>query len=207
MGSKFTATSKVERAREELGAFERQFRTSPGVLVLSSSLDAVAYNSEALQILAFPNSPGRIKSLSSFLAGRIRSKLSTSSSTEGQQFVSEFKSGTRTYQCRAMSLYAGEMGMGTGETTIALLLERRPATALSLKRRIWKEFDLTQRERQTVDLLLQGMTTKEIAHSMKVSPNTVKTYLRLIMTKMKVTTRAGIIGKILVTEPPLTDVG
>jgi DNA-binding CsgD family transcriptional regulator len=41
------------------------------------------------------------------------------------------------------------------------------------------------------------MTTKEIAGSMKVGPNTVKTYLRLIMTKMRVTTRAGIIGKIL----------
>jgi DNA-binding CsgD family transcriptional regulator len=86
-----------------------------------------------------------------------------------------------------------------GETTIALLLERQPSAALSLKRRIWEEFGLTQRERQTVELLLLGMTTKEIAQSMKVSPNTIKTYLRLIMTKMRVTTRAGIIGKILAT--------
>jgi DNA-binding CsgD family transcriptional regulator len=43
------------------------------------------------------------------------------------------------------------------------------------------------------------MTTKEIAHSMNVSSNTVKTYLRQIMTKMRVSRRTGIIGKIIAT--------
>ena len=80
---------------------------------------------------------------------------------------------------------------------IALLFERQPSTTFSLKRQIWKEFELTERQSQTVELLLQGMTTKEIAQSMNISSNTVKTYLRLIMAKMRVTTRAGIVGKIL----------
>jgi len=83
--------------------------------------------------------------------------------------------------------------------TIALLLERQPPTLLSLKRRTWDEFKLTQRERQTIELLLKGMTNKEIALSMNISPTTVKTYLRQIMTKMRVPTRAAIVGKILVT--------
>jgi len=83
--------------------------------------------------------------------------------------------------------------------TIALLLERQPSTLLSLKRRTWDEFKLTQRERQTIELLLKGMTNKEIALSMNISPTTVKTYLRQIMTKMRVPTRAAIVGKILVT--------
>jgi DNA-binding CsgD family transcriptional regulator len=34
---------------------------------------------------------------------------------------------------------------------------------------------------------------------MGLSPNTVKTYLRQIMTKMRVSTRTGIIGKIFAT--------
>ena len=80
---------------------------------------------------------------------------------------------------------------------IALLFERQPSTTASLKRQIWKEFELTERQGQTVELLLLGMTTKEIAQSMNISSNTVKTYLRLIMAKMRVTTRAGIVGKIL----------
>jgi hypothetical protein len=49
----------------------------PGILLLSSSFDAIADSSEALQILALPNNPRRIKQRSAFLAGRIRSKLST----------------------------------------------------------------------------------------------------------------------------------
>jgi DNA-binding CsgD family transcriptional regulator len=173
-------------------------------LLLTSSLDTVAYNWEAAQILAFPDDPERLKRLSAFLASQIRSKLSTGSSKnsknkKGQQFVSVFKSGIRTYQCRAVNLHPGKMGSGTGATTIALLLERQPPAALLLKRRIWEEFELTHRERQTVELVLQGMTTKEIAGSLNVSPNTVKTYLRLIMTKMRVATRSGIVGKILAT--------
>ena len=196
-GSKFRVIGQLGAAEERPDVLESYVSTSPGVLLLSSSLDAVAYNSEALQILAFPNNPRRIKRRSAFLARRVRSRLSIRSSIDGQQFVNEFRSGTRTYQCRAVNLYAGELGAAMVDTPIALLLERQPAAALSLKRRMWKEFNLSQRERQTVDLVLRGMTTKEIAGSMKVSPNTVKTYLRLIMTKMRVTTRAGIIGKIL----------
>jgi DNA-binding CsgD family transcriptional regulator len=41
------------------------------------------------------------------------------------------------------------------------------------------------------------MTTKEIAAAMNISPNTVKSFVRLIMTKLNVSTRPAIIGKIL----------
>jgi len=195
--SKLGSLTKVEWRSKKLRAFEPDFSTSPGILLLTSSLDTVAYNQEALQILAFPNDPNRLKRLPSFLADRIRSKIATRSFIEGQEFVREFKSGSRTYQCRALILQPAKVA--TGKATVALLFERPPAAALSLKRRIWKEFELTRRERQTVELLLQGMTTKEIAHSMNVSSNTVKTYLRQIMTKMRVSRRTGIIGKIIAT--------
>ena len=169
---------------------------APGVLLLNPSLNPVAYNSEAVQILAFPNNPERLKRLPAFLASQIRSKLSARSSlVEGQQFVREFRSGSRTYRCSAVNLRSSKVG--TGDEIIALLFERRPSTTSSLKRQIWKQFELTERQSQTVELLLLGMTTKEIAQSMNISSNTVKTYLRLIMAKMRVTTRAGIVGKIL----------
>jgi len=47
-----------------------------------------------------------------------------------------------------------------------------------------------------VEYLLQGLTSKEIAARMNISPNTVKAFLRLVMVKMKVSTRSGIAGKI-----------
>jgi len=98
-----------------------------------------------------------------------------------------------------VTLQFAEVATGRADASIALLFERPPFAELSLKRRVWKDFELTRRERQTVELLLQGMTTKEIAQSMGLSPNTVKTYLRQIMTKMRVSTRTGIIGKIFAT--------
>jgi LuxR family transcriptional regulator, regulator of acetate metabolism len=56
---------------------------------------------------------------------------------------------------------------------------------------------LTQREKETVELLIQGLTSKEIATRMKISPNTVKAFLRIVMVKMGVSTRSGILGKVI----------
>jgi DNA-binding CsgD family transcriptional regulator len=78
---------------------------------------------------------------------------------------------------------------------VALLLERNTTSSLVLEE-IAKQFDLTQRERETVELLLQGLTSKEIASRMAISPNTVKAFLRLVMVKMGVSTRSGIVGRI-----------
>ena len=58
-------------------------------------------------------------------------------------------------------------------------------------------FHLTEQERETVGFLVEGLTSKEIAQHMNISPNTVKAFIRLVMIKMGVTTRAGIVGKIL----------
>ena len=43
--------------------------------------------------------------------------------------------------------------------------------------------------------LLEGLTSKQIAERMSISTNTVKAFLRLIMIKMDVSTRSGIVGK------------
>jgi DNA-binding CsgD family transcriptional regulator len=59
------------------------------------------------------------------------------------------------------------------------------------------QFDLTPREQEAVMLLVEGLTSKEIAQRMKISPNTVKAFLRLVMVKMDVSTRSGIVGKIV----------
>jgi Bacterial regulatory proteins, luxR family len=48
-----------------------------------------------------------------------------------------------------------------------------------------------------VEFLLSGLSSKEIADRMKISPNTVKATLRVVMIKMGVSTRSGIVGKII----------
>lgn len=56
---------------------------------------------------------------------------------------------------------------------------------------------LTQREQEVVQLLLEGKTNKEVAVSMDIGEYTVKDHVKRIMKKLKVTTRAGIVARIL----------
>jgi DNA-binding CsgD family transcriptional regulator len=82
-----------------------------------------------------------------------------------------------------------------------VLLERDASSSYSALEEVSEQFDLTQRERETVEFLLQGLTSKEIATRMQISPNTVKAFLRLVMVKMKVSTRSGIAGKLAGSRP------
>jgi DNA-binding CsgD family transcriptional regulator len=58
-------------------------------------------------------------------------------------------------------------------------------------------FNFSRREQQAVELLLQGLSNKEIANRMNISPNTVNTFFRLIMIKMGVSSRSAILAKMI----------
>jgi DNA-binding CsgD family transcriptional regulator len=62
---------------------------------------------------------------------------------------------------------------------------------------VYERFRLTQRERAVVELLIQGLTNKEIAGRINISPNTVRAFVRMVMIKFGVSTRAGIVGIML----------
>jgi len=49
---------------------------------------------------------------------------------------------------------------------------------------------LTQRERQILSLLADGLGNKQIAAQLGISPSTVKTHLELLFEKLEVTSRA-----------------
>ena len=171
--------------------------STPGLLLLTESMGGIGYNWEAVRILAFPTKPEQIEHIQRFLAKRVRATLASQRSTGTLQFVGEFRSGQRTYICHALDLCSTDLRAEEKGAATVLVLQRQSSTTLSLKRRARNEFRLSQRECETVELLLEGMTTKEIAAAMNISPNTVKSFVRLIMTKMNVSTRSGIVGKIL----------
>jgi DNA-binding CsgD family transcriptional regulator len=167
--------------------------SQPGFLLIDKSLSTVASNDEAIQILTYPNLPERIKRIDIFLADKIRASLVSRQSSNGLDFVKEFKSGQRRYFCRSFRLDT------VGKTTplqAALLFERCSSGTTALAQ-IGQDFELTQREQETVEFLIQGLTSKEIALRMKISPNTVKAFLRIVMVKMGVSTRSGILGKVI----------
>lgn len=78
---------------------------------------------------------------------------------------------------------------------MAMIFERTATSDLALEE-VCRQFDLTPRERETVELLVQGLTTKEIANRLSISPNTVKAFVRIVMVKMGVSTRSGIVGRL-----------
>jgi DNA-binding CsgD family transcriptional regulator len=77
---------------------------------------------------------------------------------------------------------------------IAVLLERLSEEAAGISR-VAREFGLTPREQETVELLRQGLENKQIAECMSISPYTVKAFLKAIMIKTGASTRSGILGR------------
>lgn len=167
--------------------------SQPGFLLLDNSLGPIASNQEAIKILTYPNTPERVKRIDIFLADKIRTGLASRHPSNGFDFVREFKSGRRRYFCRSFRVETNNKSM---PLLTALLLERSCSGMMAVAQ-LGQEFELTQREKETVELLVQGLTSKEIANRMNISPNTVKAFLRIVMVKMGVSTRSGILGKVI----------
>lgn len=72
----------------------------------------------------------------------------------------------------------------------ALSPEVTPRVMAAAARGARPELHLSSREEQVLREIAQGATTAEIAASLSISPNTVKTHVRRIFRKLEVTNRA-----------------
>lgn len=151
------------------------------------------YNREAIAVLTYPRQAQDFKNLSTLLPHDVLSVLSRSQHYENSHRTEEFRSGRRRYMCRSFTL--DSCSAKRWEPITVLLLERESGKAANFSE-VAERFKLTMREQELVGLLTLGLTSKEIAGRMNISPNTVKTFFHLVMTKMGVCTRAGIVGKI-----------
>jgi DNA-binding NarL/FixJ family response regulator len=167
-----------------------------GFLLLDSSMKPIFVNPAAAQILVYPEKPETQRNLDSYVASRVRLILFSEQPSKGSALVAEFQSGRRTYRCRSFPVNG--MANGHSHAAVAVLLERASAKSASLAP-LFERFHLTTREQEVAQFLLHGLTSKEIGKRMQISPNTVKAFLRLIMVKMGVSTRSGIVGKALTT--------
>jgi DNA-binding CsgD family transcriptional regulator len=172
-------------------------RTAAGFLLLDSLLNPISFNAEAIQILGYPDKIGKLKRTEVFVAERTRLTLLSGRPLGNVPFVTEFRSGRRHYFCRAFLVDAHTND--PSHPCIAVLLERGPSGLIPMSQ-VSQQFNLTQREGEALGYLLQGLSSKEIANRMNVSPNTVKAFLRLIMIKTGVSSRSAIVGKIMMTQ-------
>ena len=167
--------------------------SAPGFLLVDGDLNPIYVNDEAVRILTYPPSLTATRSINQPLLQRIRSVFAEGRGAPNPYRLASVESGKRQYLCRFFSM--SRSAARKHEPAVALLLERnaRPIDLLEKA----DEFHLTRREREAVHLLAQGLTRKEIAMRMGISPNTAKAFLRLAMVKTGVSTPSGIIGRFL----------
>ena len=163
-----------------------------GFILLGSSWKPVYSNSEALRILAYPSPP--LKSPDAQFLESVRSIVGKETGASGFPITTHFMSGKRRYLCRTFVLEPESNR--NSKPTIAIVLERQRGVLIDLAAR----FQLTDREIEAVQHLADGLTSKGIAQRMNVSPATVKVLLRHVMLKMDVSTRSGVIGKLISGE-------
>lgn len=177
-------------------------KSGVGFLMVDCSLSPVSFNDEAIQILGYPDNIEKLARSELHLTEEIRSRLKTGQSSDDLLFVTEFQSGKRRYFCRAFQIktHIGTPGRDQARPSIAVLLERGPSALVPLSE-VCQRFNLTQREREVLQYLLQGMSNREIANRMNLSRNTVRAFLRLIMIKTGVSSRAGLVSKIILALP------
>jgi DNA-binding CsgD family transcriptional regulator len=175
--------------------------SNAGLILLDAQNRIVYRNNEALRILAY----GQVKATTADSLLRILQSLLRLSDSSIHGFSSTpfksagFKSGRRHYMTRSFAL-AHRSGRPEDAVT-GILLERVAPRSLGISAAA-EQYRLTPREQETVEMLTLGLTSKEIASRMKISPNTVKAFFRLVMTKMEVSTRSGIVGKIARMQSP-----
>lgn len=61
-------------------------------------------------------------------------------------------------------------------------------------------FHLTNREQIVLQQLVKGLTNKEIANTLNIAEQTVKTHIKSLMQKMGVTTRTAIVSRLFSTS-------
>jgi DNA-binding CsgD family transcriptional regulator len=182
----------LQQERKRRASHERPSpaRSRAGFLLIDSSLKPIYINDDALDILNYPDARGDSGSLRESILATTRALLSDGAESPA---ISRIASGRRHYNCRFFSVFPVT---GQGAQPMVGVLIERGSPPLDLLQ-ISTKFGFTHREAVAVQFLMQGLTSKEIATRMGISPNTVKAFLRLAMLKAGVTTRSGIIGKFL----------
>ena len=173
-------------------------KTAAGFLLMDSSLRPVSFNAEAIEILSYPDKHRSLTHSDGLLAAKIRSSLVSRQARGESPFVTEFRSGRRRYFCRAF--FVRSCAKDPSHPGIAVLLERGPSGLVPWSQ-VSRQFNLTQREREVLEYLLQGLTSKAIANRMHISPNTVKAFLRTTMIKTGASSRSAMVGRIILAQP------
>ena len=114
-------------------------------------------------------------------------------------FIDLLRSGRRRYIVRGLVISGQSSSSKRQEDHYLFILERVKPDMLNIPM-IVREWNLSKREQDLVQLLFSDLSNKEIAYRLGLSLNTVKSYMKFLMRKLNVTSRIGIIARLFVKE-------
>ena len=150
-----------------------------GLVLMDRSLKLIAFDRGAAAILSYPNQPG---AAASALPREILDVLRHRKPTDLASVRTHFHMGKNEYLCRAYLVESHNAALT--EPIMALHLEKVSSTSDAIHE-VGAKYHLTDRELEALRGIPMGLTSKEVAERMNISPNTVKAFLRLIMIKME----------------------
>jgi DNA-binding CsgD family transcriptional regulator len=171
-----------------------------GLVLMDTSLKPIASDRGAFAILRGINGASIKHESASFLPKEVLDMIGDHTPNDMSSSKMTFHVGTSDYTVRAYRMEA-ETGF---PPMIAIHIEK-VSSASDAVSAVAAKYHLTDREQETLRGVAMGLSSKELANRMNISPNTVKVFLRLIMIKMGVSNRGAIIAQILQNHSASTD--
>ncbi len=162
-----------------------------GVLLIDAALRIIALDKGARQILANPAS-GSAEEVT--LSEELKSVLIGAVNEHSYSASYPFRSRDLDFRCRVFPL---KQWVGSEHEPMFAVRLRKVVSLSDAVQVLSRRFHLTSREQIVLFNIALGATGKEAAEHMNISPNTVKSFVKSIMLKLNVTSRAAVIGKLL----------
>jgi DNA-binding CsgD family transcriptional regulator len=163
-----------------------------GLVLLDLALEPIAFDEGAVALLSSP-SQFNGKEPQIHIPKKILKAIRDCKRTELATIKLRFWAQESEYTCR---VYLIPENQGLRQSLLALHFERG-VSAYEAVRKLALIYGLTDRQHEALLGIATGLSNKEMAQRMAISPNTVKVYLRLIMAKMGATSRAEVAAKLL----------
>jgi DNA-binding CsgD family transcriptional regulator len=157
-----------------------------GLILLDCSLKPLAFDRGAVAILNHPNQPAIPEEILKDLRGLSPADWSSTKSI--------FRRGKSEYVCQAFLLECQAWPLE--QFIVVLHLEKRSSMDNAIHKAVMK-YGLTVREREALEGITMGLSNKQLSERMNISPNTVRSFLRLVMVKMSVASRSAMVAKLL----------
>jgi DNA-binding CsgD family transcriptional regulator len=166
--------------------------TSEGLVLVDGNFKVIALNKGAEAILYEIDGASGNAEVRDGLPPDLLKLLTAQRDLDGS--VTYVNAQGREYSCRT---YVVQPKSDAIPQPVMVLYIEQEMSVVNAVSQVGAEYRLTDREQEALIGVAMGLSSKEVAARMHISPNTVKAFLRLIMVKMGATTRAGIVGRLI----------